>query len=117
MAMSMLAACVIAVSCTSPSPDDRTEFALGDRGFSIVAAVEEAASKGFTGVVLAADGGEVVVVVSTGSGEAAIRPDTLFEIASTTKPFTAVAIMRLVQEGKLSLEDSIADHLPGVPED
>ena len=38
--------------------------------------------------------------------------DTLFQIGSTSKTFTATAVMRLVEEGKLSLDDRVIDHLP-----
>jgi CubicO group peptidase (beta-lactamase class C family) len=43
------------------------------------------------------------------------RPDTRFNIGSIGKSFTAVAIMQLVEEGKLSLTDTIARHLPDYP--
>ena len=38
--------------------------------------------------------------------------DTLFRIFSMTKPITSVAVMILVEEGKLRLDDPIAKHLP-----
>jgi CubicO group peptidase (beta-lactamase class C family) len=38
--------------------------------------------------------------------------DTLFRIASMTKPITAVAVMILADEGKLSPDDDLAKHLP-----
>lgn len=38
--------------------------------------------------------------------------DTLFRIASMTKPITALGIMILVDEGKLAVTDPIAKHLP-----
>ncbi len=41
-----------------------------------------------------------------------MRPDTLFRIASMTKPITAVAIMILVDEGKLAVDDPVEKHLP-----
>lgn len=41
-----------------------------------------------------------------------MQKDTLFRIASMTKPVTAIAVMILVDEGKLSVEDDIAKHLP-----
>lgn len=41
--------------------------------------------------------------------------DTLYQIASTTKTFTAAAIMELVEEGKLSLDDKAAKWLPEIP--
>jgi len=44
--------------------------------------------------------------------EIPITKDTVFRIASMTKQFTAVAIMMLAQEGKLSVHDEITKHLP-----
>jgi CubicO group peptidase (beta-lactamase class C family) len=44
-------------------------------------------------------------------------PQTLFEIASTSKQVTAAAILRLVEKGKLRLDDPLAKHLPDVPDD
>ena len=37
---------------------------------------------------------------------------TLFELGSVTKQFTAVAILLLVQDGKLNLDDSLAKYVP-----
>lgn len=41
-----------------------------------------------------------------------VTPSTIFGIASVTKSFTAVAIMQLVAEGRLSVDDPIRKHLP-----
>jgi methyl acetate hydrolase len=38
--------------------------------------------------------------------------DTIFSMASMTKPVTSVAIMMLVDEGKLKLDDEVATYLP-----
>jgi CubicO group peptidase (beta-lactamase class C family) len=38
--------------------------------------------------------------------------DTIFRIASMTKPVTAIGIMMLVDEGKLAVEDPVEKHLP-----
>ena len=38
----------------------------------------------------------------------AVQPDALFRIASVSKPITAVAIMKLVEEGRLKLDDRVA---------
>jgi N-acyl-D-amino-acid deacylase len=37
-----------------------------------------------------------------------VQPDALFRIASISKPITSAAIMRLVEEGKLKLDDRVA---------
>ena len=38
--------------------------------------------------------------------------DTIFNLASMTKPITSVAVMMLVEEGKLSLDDEVTKYLP-----
>jgi CubicO group peptidase (beta-lactamase class C family) len=43
---------------------------------------------------------------------APMKRDTIFRIASITKPITAVAAMILIEEGKLRLDDSIEPWLP-----
>lgn len=45
----------------------------------------------------------------------AIRLDTKLNIASATKMFTAVAVMQLVEQGKLSLSDTVGKLLPDFP--
>lgn len=42
----------------------------------------------------------------------AMKPDALFRIASMTKPITAIGIMILVDEGKLSPDDDVEKYLP-----
>src|SRR5918992_3117718 len=47
-----------------------------------------------------------------------VQPDALFRIASVSKPITGVAIMKLVEEGKLQLDDRVAPfiaHLTPAP--
>ena len=41
-----------------------------------------------------------------------IDENSRFELASTTKSFTALAIMQLVKDGRLKLSDSVTDYLP-----
>ncbi len=41
--------------------------------------------------------------------------ETLFQIASITKTFTAVAVMSLVEDGKFSLDDGVRKLLPNLP--
>jgi N-acyl-D-amino-acid deacylase len=44
-----------------------------------------------------------------------VQPDSLFRIASVSKPITAVAILNLVEAGKLKLGDKVLDHLKYEP--
>ena len=46
------------------------------------------------------------------AGHDPMLKDTLFRIASMTKPITAIAVMILADEGKLSPDDDLAKHLP-----
>jgi len=41
-----------------------------------------------------------------------VKPETLFQSGSVGKQFTATAIMMLVEEGKIGLDDSIAKYFP-----
>ena len=41
---------------------------------------------------------------------------TVYEIGSMTKQFTAVALMMLVEEGKIGLEDNLSQYFPEAPE-
>ncbi|WP_164225794.1 serine hydrolase domain-containing protein, partial [Stenotrophomonas maltophilia] len=45
------------------------------------------------------------------TGEAMTR-DTIFQIYSMSKAVTSVAAMMLVDDGKLSLDDSVAKYIP-----
>lgn len=44
-----------------------------------------------------------------------LQPGMIFRIGSMTKQYTAVAILKLMEEGKLSLQDSIQRFFPGFP--
>ncbi|MFC4504842.1 MULTISPECIES: serine hydrolase domain-containing protein [Streptomyces] len=60
--------------------------------------------------------GEEVEVVAVGSvdaaGSAPMTRETLFRIASITKPLTAAALLTLVDDGTLTLDAPIAEWLP-----
>ena len=44
-----------------------------------------------------------------------VKPETVFQSGSVGKQFTATAIMMLVEEGKISLDDSITKYFPDAP--
>ena len=43
-------------------------------------------------------------------------PGTIFESGSVAKQFTAMAVMLLVQDGRLSLDDQVRKHIPELPD-
>jgi len=44
-----------------------------------------------------------------------VGPDQLFQIGSISKSFAAICVLRAAAAGRLSLDDAIATHLPGIP--
>ena len=44
-----------------------------------------------------------------------IRDESIFRVYSLTKPIIAVAIFQLLEQGKLSLDDSVEDYVIGLP--
>ncbi len=47
-----------------------------------------------------------------GVGSQATQPSSLFRIASLSKPVTAAAVLKLVEDGKLELDEKVVDILP-----
>ena len=47
---------------------------------------------------------------------AAVTPDTIFQSGSVGKQFTATAVMMLVEEGKVGLDDPVKKYFPDAPE-
>jgi CubicO group peptidase (beta-lactamase class C family) len=68
------------------------------------------------GVVLVARHGKVVHLAAFGYRDLASKTpmtdDTIFAIASMTKPITCIALMTLVEEGKIGLDDPVSKYLP-----
>jgi CubicO group peptidase (beta-lactamase class C family) len=80
--------------------------------------IDDAVSRGrIVGLVyLVARNGEIIFAVERGFAdrEAAepVRRDTIFRLASVTKPFVAVAALAMVDKGLIGLEDPVSHYLP-----
>ncbi len=74
----------------------------------------------FSGTVLLAKNGDPLFLKSYGLAnrewEIPNAADTKFRIGSITKPFTAMLVLQLRQEGRLELEDSICEYIEGCPD-
>lgn len=74
---------------------------------------------GFNGAWLYAERGEIVSAGAVGWRDAEnalpVQVDTIFEMASVSKMFTAAAVLLLVREGKLSLDDEYTKFFPEYP--
>jgi CubicO group peptidase (beta-lactamase class C family) len=75
----------------------------------------------FSGAVLVAKAGEVVYQKGHGLANREWKmtnsPKVKFQIASMTKSFTATLVFKLIEQNKLSLDDTIGKYLPGLPAD
>lgn len=116
MVLLLAGACSRAGTHTAATPttvsvkDGRSQVVLNDAvkdddGPGCSAAVGVEGNVVWTGVRGVAD-------LATG---AKITADTVFDIASVSKQFTATAILLLAQAGKLSIADRLSKRVPGLP--
>jgi CubicO group peptidase (beta-lactamase class C family) len=68
-------------------------------------------------VVLAARRGVVFLHeafghLTPGSGSPALRPDSIYPVASLSKPVAATAVLRLVEDGLVGLDRPVQDYIP-----
>jgi CubicO group peptidase (beta-lactamase class C family) len=75
--------------------------------------------RNFNGGILVAKNGAILYERYAGKTDlrqdAPLTDSTPFHIASTSKTFTGIAALRLAQENKLSLDDTITKFFPGLP--
>lgn len=88
-----------------------------DKKTKIEQLIREAHEKGiFTGTWLYAENGNVITKGAIGWRDQAdslpLQEESIFELASVSKQFTATAIMLLCKRGKISLEDDLSKFFP-----
>ena len=104
----------VVLSAANSLPADTVE--------AITAAVTEEMSRlGIPGLSLAvAEGGQVRHEAGFGfadvENEVPARPETVYRLASVSKPMTAVAVMKLAQDGRLDLDAPVTRYCPEFPE-
>lgn len=73
----------------------------------------------FSGSVLVAEKGKIIYEKSYGYKNASLKEkntnNSIYRIYSTTKTFTAISILQLEEQGKLSLKDPISKYFNGYP--
>jgi CubicO group peptidase (beta-lactamase class C family) len=113
----VLTALIAVISFLSATPGEPVE---GNRlSAAVDALVVEALEGGPVAGMSVAVGRGGTVLMAKGYGfanaelQAPARADTAYHICSITKFITAAAILKLAQEGRLSLEDDVAGHVPG----
>jgi CubicO group peptidase (beta-lactamase class C family) len=105
-----------------PRPDDLRIPRLGQQAAidALVARADAAAKQdAFSGVLLVARGDRVLLQRAWGGADrkagTPVTPETKFRLGSADKMFTAVAVLQLVQAGKLSLDGTVGRYLPDYP--
>ena len=110
----MLAALVLLVSPTSGSYSQDSRVARIDSVFG-----EWVAGGDYNGSVLVAENGKIIYQKSFGKADWSVNRllnnESVFELASVSKQFTAMGILMLVNEGKLTLDDSLRRFFPELP--
>jgi CubicO group peptidase (beta-lactamase class C family) len=75
----------------------------------------------FSGTALVAKDGKPLLIESAGMANKRFRapnnPDTKFNLGSLNKSFTSVAVLQLVEAGKIGIDDPIGKYLDEFPED
>ncbi|MEV0696228.1 serine hydrolase domain-containing protein, partial [Streptomyces sp. NPDC050388] len=98
---------------TSTTTDDPAGDLDPDHLENAVLGVAE--DQGFSGTVRVTRRGETVFARAFGMASRRWSiPNTcatLFRVASVSKMFTAVAVLQLVEQGRVHLDDSLADHV------
>jgi CubicO group peptidase (beta-lactamase class C family) len=81
----------------------------------------ESASNGYSGAVVVAKQGNIILSKGYGwsdrSKKIPITSSTIFNIGSVSKQFTAAAILKLMEQGKLKTSDRIGDFFKAAPPD
>ena len=82
---------------------------------------QQAVTDGFDGQVLVMQAGKPLLLQAYGMADheagRAFTTDTVFDIGSITKQFTAAAILKLQEQGKLQLTDTLDRFFPEAGED
>lgn len=104
---------LILCCCGAPAPEVRDEAVASPRAV-LEEAVQERLIPGAVGLIAVDE--EVVFREAFGwkdiEAQEPMAEDTIFRIASMTKPITSTAVMMLVEEGRLDLDDPVSRFIP-----
>jgi D-alanyl-D-alanine carboxypeptidase len=115
LSLLIAAAVMLALSAAPAAAHPEPGYGQADleRG---LATLTEAGVTGVQARIITSDGEHIVAtsgVADLDTGEP-VDPGGHYRIGSNTKTFVATVVLQLVAEGKLSLDDTVSDHLPGV---
>lgn len=109
---------VLSVACQSNKTTRDQSDMLSSR---INNYLKQSEANGFSGAVLVAKNDAIILNKGFGlankENNVLNNPNTVYDICSVSKQFTGAAIVKLVEENKLKLEDSISTFFDNLPED
>ena len=110
--------CLIAAAAIAASAMATPRMATNTEAAGLQKDVDGLVAAGAPGALLLVRDGNRTVRLTAGLGNVArktpMRPGDHFKIASLTKSYTATVVLQLVGEGKLRLDDSVEQRLPGL---
>jgi CubicO group peptidase (beta-lactamase class C family) len=114
-------AIIVAFSCLAPAWAQDRPVVNSDTGRTLDEYLSRLERFGFAGGALAVRGKDVLLLKSYGLADRArgipLATDSVYNLGSITKQFTAAAILTLEMQGKLSVTDLASKYLDGVPPD
>jgi len=121
--IAVLAALVVAVAeaAVSKAAPEGATIVQGDLGRRLDEYLSRLEALGYSGGLAVVKGGKTVLLKGYGKADRErgipMGPDAVFNLGSITKPFTAAAVLRLQELGKLKTGDPIGRFFERVPED
>lgn len=115
--LTLLIGIICLISCKVNTETTKFQSKTNPKALKLDTLYSELYDKGnFNGSVLVAENGNVIFEKSYGIADEQtnqkLNDNTIFELASVSKQFTAMGIVQLVKEGKLSYEDDITKYIP-----
>jgi CubicO group peptidase (beta-lactamase class C family) len=115
--LALLIGLVCLTSCKLKTESAKIKPITNEKTFKLDTLYTELYDKGaFNGNVLIAENGNIIFQKSYGFADEKtkkrLNDSTVFELASVTKQFTAMGIVQLVKDGKLSYDDEISQYVP-----
>ncbi|TLV01548.1 serine hydrolase domain-containing protein [Dyadobacter luticola] len=107
------------VSNLDPAPLEKPDAETALKIAKIEEIFQRKRRAGFNGNVLVVQKGKLLYQNSFGFAHMkekdSLTSESRFQLASLSKPFTAVAVLKLIQEGRVNLDDSVQRFFPDFP--
>jgi CubicO group peptidase (beta-lactamase class C family) len=111
----------LATAATARPSEATAPVVQGDLGRKLDAYLSRLEALGYSGGLAVVKGGETVLLKGYGQADreraVPMRSDSVFNLGSITKPFTAAAILRLQELGTLKTSEPVSRFFDGVPAD